>query len=65
MFGLMDFRARRAIFFPGWNLVVVFVLLEEIGDVEERVPLEAEVDKGGLHTGKNPCNPAFMYAASQ
>ena len=45
------------------HLVVLFVVFEEIGDVQERVALQADVDKGRLHARQHARNPAFMDAA--
>ena len=39
--------AGRTIF----DLVDVVVFFEEVGDVQEGVALEAEIDEGGLHSG--------------
>jgi hypothetical protein len=43
----VEVRRRR-------NGFVVFQFLEEIGDVEEGIPVEADVYEGRLHPGENP-----------
>jgi hypothetical protein len=42
---------------------VFFLLFEEIGDVEESVAFESDVDKRGLHAGKNPSDTALIDRA--
>ena len=42
---------------------VFFLFFEEIRDVEKSVALEAEVDKRGLHAGKNPGDTALVNGA--
>ena len=50
--------ARRGLFqFVG--LLLVFEL-DEVGYVEERIALQAKVDKCRLHAGQNPCHAAFV-----
>ena len=45
--------------------VEVLVLFEKIRDVEERVPLQAEIDKGRLHAGKHARDASFMDASGE
>jgi hypothetical protein len=42
---------------------ILFLLFEKIGDVEESVPLESEVDKRGLHAGEDPGDTALINRA--
>src|SRR5207237_2827615 len=59
-------RTRHRIFEVDVVRAVVVVLLEsvdDVGDVEEGVALEAEVDEGGLHAGQNFGDAAFIDVA--
>jgi hypothetical protein len=51
--GVASFKFRR----------VFFLLFEEIRDVEESVTLQSQVDKRGLHAGKNPGDTALVDGA--
>jgi len=42
------------------HLVVFLFILIEIRDVEERVPLQANVDERRLHAGKNPADTPLV-----
>src|ERR1700729_839722 len=42
---------------------VFFLFFQKIGDVEESVPFESDVDKRGLHAGKNPGDTALIDGA--
>jgi hypothetical protein len=46
-------------------VVQVFVFFEEVGHVEERVALQAQVHEGGLHAGEYARNASFMDAARE
>jgi hypothetical protein len=47
------------------HLVVFFVVLEEIRDIEEGVPAQTDVDKRRLHPGQDAGDSPFMNGASQ
>ena len=42
---------------------ILFLLLEEVGDVEKGVAFESNIDKRGLHAGKNPGDTALVNGA--
>jgi hypothetical protein len=42
---------------------IFFLLFEKISDVEESVAFESDVDKCGLHAGKNPGDTALIDGA--
>ena len=42
---------------------IFFLFFEEIGDVQEGVPLQAHVDKRGLHAGEDPGDTALINRA--
>jgi hypothetical protein len=61
---LLAASAGAAIGCGAFKVGRVFLLLfEEIGDVEEGVPFESDVDKRGLHAGKNPGDTALIDGA--
>src|SRR4029079_15818754 len=45
------------------QLVELVEGVDDVGDVEEAVALEAEVDEGGLHAGEDFRDPAFVDVA--
>ena len=48
------------------RVVVVFLeILQNVGHVEKRVALQAEVDKGRLHAGENLRHATFVDVAHQ
>jgi hypothetical protein len=49
----------------GYDLVVLFVVLEEVGNIQERVPIQSDIDECRLHSGQNTRDPAFVDAAGQ
>ena len=46
-------------------VIVVLEILEHVADVQEGVAVEADIDEGGLHTGENASNAAFIDATDQ
>ena len=61
---VLDGGVVAAVRGPAFLLVeeVLGQLLEDVGDVEEGVALEAEVDEGRLHAGQDPGDPALVDA---
>ena len=51
--------ARLVVFVAG-ELVELDERVDDVGDVEEAVALEAEVDEGGLHAGQHFRDPALV-----
>src|ERR1043166_8711517 len=49
--------------FAGVELVELLHRVDDVGDVQEAVALEAEVDEGALHAGKNFADPALVDVA--
>ena len=50
-------------FLDGGDDVIQFLdIFEEIGDVEEGVAIEADIDEGRLHAGKHASDAAFVDA---
>ena len=47
------------------NLVVLLVVFEEVRNVEERVTVEADINKGRLHARQNARHTALVNAPSQ
>ena len=47
----------------GDDVIEVFDFFEEIGDVEESVAIEADIDGGRLHAGKHAGDSSFIDAA--
>jgi len=58
-------QLENLIFHAGHNLVVFFVVFEEIGDVQEGVAIQADVDKSRLHARQHPRHPALVDASRQ
>jgi len=57
-------RHFLSFFFDGVDDMVEFLeFLEEVGDVEECVAIEANVHEGRLHAGKHACDSSFVDAA--
>ena len=60
------FRSGRGVIrhaASSWNLVQVFILifqLHEVGDVKERVALQANIDECRLHSGENAGDASFI-----
>src|SRR5579864_6169029 len=46
------------------DMVEFLEFLQEVGDVEESVAIEANIHKRGLHAGKHACDTAFIDAAN-
>ena len=56
---LLDF------FFDGGNDVIQFLdIFKEIGDVQEGVAIETDIDKGRLHAGKHARYTTFVNASN-
>jgi hypothetical protein len=49
----------------GDDLVVLFVVFEEIGDVQKCIAIQADVDKRRLHARQDSRHAAFMNTAGQ
>jgi hypothetical protein len=49
----------------GHDLVVLFVVLEEIRHVKKRVAIQADIDKSRLHARQDARHPAFVDAPGQ
>jgi hypothetical protein len=47
------------------SVVVVFEVFENIADVQEGVPIQANVHKGGLHAWQNSRYFSFVDAADE
>jgi len=47
------------------QIVVVLFQLHEVGDVEEGVALQADVDEGRLHAGKDASDATFVDGSCQ
>jgi hypothetical protein len=54
----------RRTFVPG-DHIDVLVFFEEIGDIQEGIPIQAEVDERRLHARKNPRHASFVDAAGE
>ena len=48
---------------PGLELLELLEGVDDVGDVEEPVALEADVDEGGLHAGQHLRDPALVDVA--
>ena len=48
-----------------WLAVAVLAMLPDVGDVQERRALEADVDEGRLHAGQHARDPAEVDVADQ
>jgi hypothetical protein len=46
-------------------VIVILKIFEYVADVQEGVAVEADIDEGGLHTGENASNAAFIDATDQ
>lgn len=46
-------------------VIVVLKIFEYVADVQEGVAVEADIDEGGLHTGENAGNAAFVDATDE
>ena len=53
-------RARPAVFVARLELVELFHRVDHVGDVEEPVALETDVDERGLHAGQDLRDPALV-----
>ncbi len=58
-------QSQHALFDAADNLVVLLVVFEKIGNVQEGVAIEANVDKRRLHARQHASHPAFVNAARQ
>jgi hypothetical protein len=47
------------------TMIVVFEVFEDIADVEERVAIQADVDKSRLHAREDASDFALVYAADE
>jgi hypothetical protein len=47
------------------NGIVLVVVFEKVGDIEERVAFEANVHECGLHAGEDPGHTSFMDTAGE
>src|SRR5580692_582185 len=57
-------RRRRGVS-VGMAVIVVFEILENVADVEERVAVQADVDESRLHARKNARYFSFVDAADK
>jgi hypothetical protein len=44
-------------------VVVLFEVLEDVADVQKRIPVERDVHKRGLHAGNDAGNAALIDAS--
>ena len=58
-------QLQRLVFDAADHLLVLLVILEEIGDVKERIALQADIDEGRLHSRQNARYATFVDAAGQ
>jgi hypothetical protein len=62
--GLLRRRRAVGITLP-MAVIVVFEIFENVADVQEGIAVEADIDEGGLHTGEDASDAAFVDAADQ
>ena len=46
-------------------VIVVLKIFENVADVQEGVAVEADIDEGGLHTGEDAGDAAFVDATDE
>jgi hypothetical protein len=46
-------------------VIVIFKIFENVADVQKGIAVEADIDKGGLHTGEDAGDAALVDAADQ
>jgi hypothetical protein len=51
--------------FVAVTVIVIFQIFKNVGDIEECVAVETDVDESRLHTGKNASDAAFVNAADE
>jgi hypothetical protein len=47
------------------DVVVVFEVLENVADVQERVAVQADVHESGLHAREDACDFSFVDTADE
>jgi hypothetical protein len=58
-------RSRLAGQHRAIKLARVFLLFDEVGDVQKRVPVQPYIHKGGLHAGKHAGYAAVINRAGE
>ena len=46
-------------------VIVILEIFENVGDVQESIAIEADVNESGLHTGEDAGDAAFVDAADE
>jgi hypothetical protein len=46
-------------------VIVILEIFENVADVQESIAVEADIDEGGLHSGEDARNAAFVDATDQ
>ena len=59
----LPFRLRRAVVVARFELFELLERVDHVGDVQEAVALETEIDERGLHAGQDFRDPAFVDVA--
>jgi len=54
-------RAALVVLVAGLELLELLERIDHLGDVQEAVPLETDVDEGGLHAGQDFRDPALVH----
>jgi hypothetical protein len=60
-----DGGAGRVLLAMSMAVIVIFEIFENVGDVQESVAIEADVNESGLHTGEHAGDAAFVDAADE